>query len=270
MTQGASFVLPPHLGLAETRYGTMIFPTGDVWVGRSLAAYGEYSEGEVALFRQIVRPGDVVVEAGANIGALTLPLAQLAGPTGRVLAFEPQRPIHQVLSANLLINGLQSVAAERVALGRVQGGIRVPQLDLTREQNFGGLSLDGAAGEACPVVPLDSLGLAALRLIKADVEGAELEVLDGARDTIARLRPILYLENDRPDNSALLIDRVLSFGYRLWWHVVPLFNSANHRGNAKNIFGGVASFNVICVPRESGMAFADGVEIFSPDAPHPL
>lgn len=266
----SSLVLPPYLGLAPTRYGSMLFPVGDIWVGRSLATYGEYSESEVMLFRQLVRPGDTVVEAGANIGALTVPLARLVGEGGRLYAFEPQAPIHQVLSANLLINGLRHVHAERAALGTGPGTINVPFVDLERRENFGGVSVGGEGGDRCPVVTLDSYELPSVRLIKVDVEGAEAQVLGGARDTIGRLRPFLYVENDRKEKSAELIALIMGMGYRLWWHVAPLFNPGNHRGEATNVFGRVSSLNMLCVPKEHGLSINNAQEILSPDTPSPF
>ena len=262
--------LPSHLGLATTRYGSMIFPMGDIWIGRSLALYGEYSEGETELFRQILRPGDWVVEAGGNIGALTVPLGRLVGNQGRVLAFEAQRSVHSVLSANILINGLEHVWAERVALGASTGSIKVPRLELSRVENFGGVSVGGEEGEDCPLRTLDSYALERLRLIKIDVEGAESEVIDGAAETIRRLRPILYVENDRKEKSAALIARIQYLGYRLWWHTVFLYSPRNYRGNAENVFGRVASKNMICLPKENGGSVGDCVEILGPDAPHPF
>jgi FkbM family methyltransferase len=267
---GGMLTLPPYLGVAPTRYGTMLYPMGDMWIGRSLATYGEYSEGEVDLFRQLVRPGDTVVEAGANIGALTLPLAGLVGAQGRVLAFEAQRPIHALLTTNLMLNGLQQVWAERVALGAQGGSIKVPLLDLSRAGNFGGVSLGGEDGEDCPLRTLDSYGLTALKLIKIDVEGAESEVIDGARETILRLRPALYVENDRKEKSADLIARIIGLGYRLWWHMVPLYSPRNPKGNTENVFGNVASRNMACLPRESGASFGEAGEILSPDAAPPF
>lgn len=266
----ASMLLPAHLGLVVTRYGPMIFPKGDIWVGRSLGLYGEYSAGETDLFRQILKAGDVVVEAGANIGGLTIPLARLVGTQGRVLAFEAQRSIHSVLTTNIVLNGLEQVWAERVALGERAGSIKVPKLELSRVENFGGVSVGGEEGEECPLRTLDSYGLGSLRLIKIDVEGAESEVIDGAAETIRRLRPILYVENDRKEKSAGLISRILDLGYRLWWHVVPLYSPANYRGDANNVFGNVVSVNMVCMPGESGGAVEGGVEILSPDAPHPF
>ncbi|MBI3444377.1 MAG: FkbM family methyltransferase [Magnetospirillum sp.] len=247
----------------------MIFPRGDVWVGRSLALYGEYSEGETALFHQILRPGDTVVEAGANIGALTIPLGRLVGSTGRVLAFEAQRSIHSVLTANILLNGLEHVWAERVAVGDRAGSITVPRLALSAVGNFGGVSVGSETGDECPMRTLDSYALDHLKLIKIDVEGAESEVIDGAAETIRRLRPILYAENDRREKSPGLISRIMDLGYRLWWHVVPLYSAANYRGDSNNVFGNVASFNMICIPRENGSSVGDSVEILSPDATYP-
>ena len=68
--------------LKRCRYGDMVFQTNDTYVGRSFDLYGEFSEGEVVLFRQLIRPGQVVVDVGSNIGAHTVPLAQLTGRQG--------------------------------------------------------------------------------------------------------------------------------------------------------------------------------------------
>ncbi|CAA7613882.1 FkbM family methyltransferase [Magnetospirillum sp. SS-4] len=263
-------MLPDCLGFCQSRHGPMVFPTGDAYVGRSLAEYHEYSQGEVDLFRLLLRPGDGVVEAGANIGALTLPLARLVGPRGQVLAFEPQRSVHAVLTTNLTLNGQEQVRAERVALAAAPGEITVPVLPLAAIANFGGVSVGGEGGEACPVRTLDSYGLASLRLIKMDVEGAEGEVIAGAVETIRRLRPVLYVENDRMDKSAALIAAILGLGYRLWWHVVPLFNPGNFRGNADNVFGILASKNMLCLPAEWEGDVPRAGEILSPGAPHPF
>src|SRR5690606_28828206 len=98
-------------GLRQCRHGPMLFNKRDLYVGRSLATYGEFSEAEIGLFRQILRPGGVVVEAGANIGAHTVPLARMVGESGAVVAFEPQRLQFQLLCANLALNGMINVFA---------------------------------------------------------------------------------------------------------------------------------------------------------------
>ena len=110
-------------------------------MGRSLDLYGEFSEGEVELFRQLLQPGDIVLEAGANIGAHTVFLARAVGSSGRVIAYEPQRAIFNLLRQNLTANELGSAEPRLAALGSSITTIRVPPLDYAAADNFGGVEL---------------------------------------------------------------------------------------------------------------------------------
>jgi FkbM family methyltransferase len=252
------------LAIRRCRHGTMMYLRRDQYVGRSFAEYGEYSEGEVDLFRQCLGPGDVALDIGANLGAHTLPLARLVGPTGAVFAFEPQRILFQILCGNVALNEIPNVHVLPVALGRAPGRAKVPALDYRGASNFGGVSLGAAHGEDVPVVPLDQLEVSKAKLIKIDVEGMELDVLAGAKATLARCRPILYVENDRADKAEALVARLQDDGYRMWWHTPPLYNPANFFANPTNVFGNVASFNMLCLPRESATTTQGLREIASP------
>ena len=232
------------------RHGTMLYNVHDIYVGRSFDLYGEFSEGEVTLLRQLVRPGQHVVEVGANIGAHTVALAQLVGAGGSVLAFEPQRIVFQTLCANLALNHLTNVDARHAAVGSAPGAIVVPPLDYRRANNFGGLELGThRQGETVPVITLDSLGLERCALLKIDVEGMEQDVLAGAARTIERCRPAMYVENDRPQKSAALIRAVDALDYNMYWHRPRLFNPQNFAGHAENVFGGIVSVNMLCLPK---------------------
>jgi FkbM family methyltransferase len=259
------------------RHGLMLFNPKDAYVGRSLDLYGEFSEGEVQLFAQLVRAGDVVVEVGSNIGALTIPLANLTGPTGRVFAFEPQRILFQTLCASVALNGITNVIARNEAVGAVAGVLPVPMLDYSHAANYGGLPLGPEADwankenvpvEEVPVVTLDSVRLLRCRLLKIDVEGMEADVLAGAKETIARCRPLLYVENDRAEKAEKLVAAMKELGYVLHWHTPPLFLPDNHAKNAENVFGNILSFNVFGVPAEWGDMQLNG---FTPvtEAVHP-
>ena len=242
-----------RLRIARCRHGLMLFNPADRYIGRSLASYGEFSESEITLLRDLLRPGQVVVDVGANIGTHAVPLARSVGPTGRLLAIEPQRQAHAALRANLTLNGLAQAEALHAAAGAAQGEILVPVLPPGSDANSGGVSLGqgSTTGERVPVLTLDGLDLPAAHLIKIDVEGMELEVLRGAAGLIARHRPALYVEDDRQPRSQSLLEHLLGLDYRLYWHLPPLFNRHNLFGVADDLFPGVVSCNVLALPAET-------------------
>ena len=239
------------LRLRACREGTMLYHVTDAYVGRPLDLYGEAHGLELAFLAQAVKPGNAIVDVGANLGAHAVAFARMTGEAGRVVAIEPQREAFRLLCANLALNGCRHVEALRAAAGAARGRIRVPVLDYSVPGNYGGVALaaDGA-GEPVDVIALDELDLPACHLLKIDVEGMENEVLQGARATIARHRPLLYVENDREARSRELIERLLALDYALWWHTPLLFNPRNHFANAENVFPGLASMNLVAVPRE--------------------
>jgi FkbM family methyltransferase len=249
------------------RYGPMVFLRADKYVGASLDLYGEYCYSESQVFDQLVSPGDTVAEVGANIGAHTVHIAQLVGPQGRVLAFEPQRVVFQILCANIVLNEAFNVRTFNAGSGDVAGTLKLPDIDYAApDSNFGALSLIGVShGTDVPIIPLDTLDLPSLHLIKIDVEGMESQVIKGAAAQIRRHRPTLYVENDRRDKSAELISLIQSLDYDLWWHFAPLFSTENYLQVAENIFGGVTSINMLCIPKEAARNVTGLREITSPD-----
>jgi FkbM family methyltransferase len=256
----------PSVAFAPCRHGPMFYFTQDGYIGRSLREYGEYSEHEFELLRQLIGPGDTVVEVGSNIGALTVPLARCLLPQGRLYAIEAQRRVFQLLCANLVINGLPNVHALHGAGSDGAAYISMAEIDYSAPGNFGGVALRtevprNAMVEMVQPYAVDDLGLAACKLIKIDVEGMELEVVRSAEQTIRKLRPFLYVENDRADRASALIESIRALGYRLWWHLPLLFNPRNFAGNAENLFPGVASLNMLCAQRELAFEMQDTPEI---------
>ncbi|HNB59890.1 MAG TPA: FkbM family methyltransferase, partial [Phycisphaerales bacterium] len=147
-----------------------------------------------------------------------------------------------------LIAGLIGVRPVVESAGAEPGAVVVPTINYNSENNFGGLELGKyESGERVPVTTIDRLELPRCHLLKIDVEGMELEVLRGATQTLARLRPLLYLENDRPENSPPLIEFLLNAGYRLYWHTPPLFHPGNFYGNDDNEFPKLVSANMLGV-----------------------
>lgn len=238
--------------LKDCRHGKMLYNVNDQYVGRSLDAYGEFSEGEIELFSRIVRPGDVVIDIGANIGAHTLFFAKATSPNGAVFAFEPQRIVFQNLCANMALNSILNAFCFQQAVGATSGSIPVPELDPRSPQNFGGLDLQShAQGMPVPLIRLDDCPLVACRLLKIDVEGMEADVLRGGRQFVARHRPIIYVENDRAEKSGELIALLREMRYELFWHEPNLFNPGNFLGRSENVFENIISRNMLCLPENS-------------------
>ena len=256
--------------LKACRIGPLVFNKNDWPIGTSLKIYGEFSWSEVEIFNQSIRPGQVVVDAGANIGVHTVRMSQLVGPSGQVFAFEPQRIAFQTLCANAALNNCTNVHAFQAALGNRNGMITVPVLDQYKPGNFGGVPLAGITeGEQVTLAPLDALELSACHFIKADLEGMEAEFLDGARGTITKHRPILYIEGDGAE-AKQSIEMLFEWGYKCFWHIAPLFNQDNFAGQELHVFMqgkdcDISSVNILCLPRESKITTTGFLEIISPD-----
>lgn len=238
--------------LKMCRSGPMLYNKNDWPIGESLKRYGEFSWGEIEIFRLMVKPDWLVVDAGANIGTHTVEFSMLAGC---VLAFEPQRIAFQTLCANVALNNCLNVHAFHAALGREDGLIKVPVRDQRQRNNFGGVQLAGVTeGETVDLMRLDRLTLSRCDFIKADVEGMEADFLAGAENTIAKHRPFLYLEADGA--QAEEAKRMLhAWSYEYYASFVKLFNPENFAGNEENVFfvegaGEIHSINMLCVPME--------------------
>lgn len=149
------------------------------------------------LLDRFVRPGSTVVDVGANIGYNTVHAARLAGPRGRVVAVEPTPDNLETLRSNVAAAGLSNVVVAPVAAGRVAG---LRELFVRGETS----AVNSLFAQSCyaevtavlrvPVVPLDELVDGAADVVKLDVEGAELEVLEGMPRLLRTLHAVLIAE----------------------------------------------------------------------------
>ncbi len=243
--------------LDECRHGRFLTNVNDTYIGHSLRTYGEWSEAEVSLFSQIVRPGDTVLEAGSNIGSHTTWFSRAVGDTGSVLAFEANRHTHQLLCANLALNECLNVHTHHAAIGAASGTVNFPVLDPKSINNFGSASLVRHAYDKTERVmqrSVDELQLERLDFLKSDIEGYEIELLKGSQDTLTRLRPVLFLEitpfpGKLTGNRDDLVDFLASLNYVCHYYVAPMFNTANYRSQEEDVFRS-ASIDLLCTPVE--------------------
>lgn len=199
----------------------------DSYIGRAVELYGEYSEAEVDVFRGFVRPEDVCIDGGALFGEHTLALAGLC-PAGHVIAFEPQRIPFQILCGNCQLNSLDNVDCERAALGAVEGRTRVEPLSPYSDCPWG-LTKLSSHGDSVPMRTIDSLNLRRLDFVKLDLEGAEADAIMGAKETLLRCRPILYVEFNY--HRPAILATLASCGYfQHWRHKAPMHREPNYLG----------------------------------------
>ncbi len=145
-----------------------------------------------ALFRRILRNGDICIDAGANIGLLTLTASRLVGKDGFVLSVEAHPQTHHYLKENIAVNNAINIKTHQVALGAEIGTAFFSEdvEDDTRHV------LSAQGGVIVPKTLLDHLtmDLREVHLMKLDVEGYEYEVLSGSDRTLS-ITHCVYFES---------------------------------------------------------------------------
>jgi FkbM family methyltransferase len=174
--------------------------------------------GPVDGLHDLVARGSTVVDVGANIGFFSMLFARWVGPTGHVIAIEPETRNIESLRRRVARGGLSDV----VTCVQAAAADRSGQLRLARTPGHPGDHHLAENGEPIAAVTLDELTATDMRpvtLVKVDVQGAETMVLTGARRMIAAHRPAVFVELHEPSLARLgssrreLLDLLLSLGY---------------------------------------------------------
>ncbi len=169
--------------------------------GYRFALHGYFDWRNIALARALATAGDTVLEIGANIGTETISLADIVGPGGRVIAFEPLPYNLQSLHRMVADNGFAQIRIIAAAVTDKPGTLRFTDPG-TQNSGVGHIVSDPAPSNPIPgqiqveSVSLDSLAaeIAPVTCIWMDAEGAEPLIVQGANELLARDRPVLVLE----------------------------------------------------------------------------
>ncbi len=182
-------VHPLRIPGLDSPLGMHVHAVADVHVSAAIAATGVWEPQETQFLLDTLRPGDVFVDVGANIGYFSLLASRLVGPTGHVLAFEPEMANFALLEVNCRLNGCDNIRNFRAALGEenASGTLYLNELNLGDHSLYPDGQYD-RAGQEISIVNGSRLIAAShprVNFIKIDTQGAECDVLRGLQDLIA-------------------------------------------------------------------------------------
>ncbi len=168
-------------------------------IQQQLFWYGYYEKSLGDVLKNIIKPGDVFLDIGANIGYFSLLIANNV-PTAKVISFEPVREIFESLKGNIAINNIKNVTAFNAAIGElkeekelfISGLDNLGMSSFQQPENFSGKK------ETVQVLTIDEwferAGLAKIDVVKLDVEGSELPALKGMKEILQNFKPIVIVE----------------------------------------------------------------------------
>lgn len=210
----------------------MFVDTRDIGISSHLMLEGFWEMWVTEAMMRSVRRGSTVIDVGANLGYFTLLLADLTGPEGKVLSFEPNPALAGRLKNSIHVNGFTPYTTLcPFALGEAEGSVT---LDVTADQPGGGRTIAYTGDDhsvAVPMKRLDSIpGALDAEFIKIDVEGFEEHVWRGMEGILAQKRPLtIFMEFtiERYADPRGFLDAILSEGFPLEiidfsGHIVPI------------------------------------------------
>lgn len=247
-----------HGSLIVNRFdGHIVDESKGYGVGFQLLNTSFYDQPEVDLVLKLLDlrrkhygDGVMAIDCGANIGVHTVEWAKHMNGWGEVLAFEPQERLYYALAGNIALNNCFNARALQAAVGSEQGIIKIPLVNYLAPASFGSLELKKREkteyiGQIidyseetmvdAQVMTLDSFNLSRLDLIKMDVEGMEIEALQGSTKCIGNHHPILLVEVIKSDKKELrrLLERFDYLVFEVGLNFLALHQSDKCRAHIK-------------------------------------
>ncbi|HEG2580765.1 TPA: FkbM family methyltransferase [Campylobacter lari] len=232
-----------HLDQNSTQYGS--YGVGYQFLHTSNFDKEEIDFG-IELFKlkkQYTNAPLIILDCGANIGAHTIKWAKELTGWGEIIAFEAQERIYYALAGNIAINNCFNAKAIHSAVGNPtppHNFIQIPCIDYTKNASFGSLeiqkkvsnefigqTIDYNKTQKISYISIDSLKLEKIDFIKIDVEGMEINVLNGAIKSIKKFHPILQIEFIKSD-KAKLINFLQNLSYVYFYHGINIIAIHNN------------------------------------------
>lgn len=239
----------------------------------------DWFEDEIKFLRRLLKPGQNVIDIGANYGVYALSMAQKVGPAGHVWCFEPASSTAAFLAQGIAANGFGHVTLEKSALSSQAGTARLSLHDNAELNELvrGGDNAGTATGasEEVPLTTLDAcldrFGWQDIDFMKIDAEGEETNILKGGQRFFTTLSPLVEYEVKAGNDLHLdLVQTFADLGYRSYRLVpglnllTPFTTGTPPDGYLLNLF--------CCKPDRAARLAADGYLVESPapaEAPAP-
>ena len=211
-------LLKPHVSTLHHDIRMELDP--EEWLQIDLRASGGLEQRTTALFERILRPGDSYVDVGAHVGYHSLVAARLVGASGRIFAIDPQPYNCAKILTNAELNGFTNITVVAAAVDEADGFVALKnqsRQDKARLTLAGPGVNDGALTFVVPKITLrwliESYKLRQVNLLKVDVEGFELEVLNGAGDAMRAIENIVFeiLPGEDTDRTRAIERNIATF-----------------------------------------------------------
>lgn len=257
----------------QSKHGTFIHFRNDDPIGACLHYYGEWAQQEFDLFENLLTAESNVLDVGANIGTHAVYFSKKCNK-GNVVAIEPQIYIFEILAANILLNGCYNAIPIHAGASSKPGVAKMVNFNpfVEHKVNYGEFKINYNTdkGIDTDIIILDKYAsLNRFNLIKLDVEGLEVDVLEGARKILKEHKPFLYIEFNNKQGNDQLLNKIYELDYVPYWHIYTKHNPNNHNKQQTNIWEPDHYIidkdnldlryegNAFCVPRDS--ALPDGL-----------
>jgi len=208
-------------------------------VARCLTFYGEYLQQQLDLLARIVAPNATLVEVGSGIGVHAVFLGGTVARDGNIYLYEHRRAVRKILEQNLASNDIANVTIMKMIAE-------------------GSLSIEGGSSESGrdasqAIERIDDLRLGRLHLLKTFENCEPARVIEGASDTLWRLRPHVFCAVRDAFHAAALSQQLKELSYRSWRMEIPLFNPDNFNLRSDDVLSGRSAFALLAVPEEIDM-----------------
>lgn len=238
--------------LIQSRYGSFHILAGEDLISDSLRQYGEWAQQELDILLAFIEPGQTVVDAGAYIGTHTRAFSNRVGPTGNVFSFEPNPSSFAVLQANVAAAPIANIHPLNLGLGA-----REEKLSITLDNNLHNLAsasmTQGYEQEIATarIQAMDAIDIPCVHLLKVDVEGMELALLEGAQHIIDRDHPSIFLEVNSLEGSHEFLSWSTDHDYVAYGINVGAFNPDNYLQANANIFGSACEVGLLLIHEQA-------------------